>query len=120
MCPYYLDGDLGPIFMPRAEARGRPIRPVIPVATRAYRVRVAVATVQFSKAAERATRASAGTVAGDGRRGLSKLNSMRGLELGGMPRGASRPPPARETLDSEPRSLAERDDSWPGQVRSTC
>jgi len=49
----------------------------------------------FQGPSERATRAYAGTVAGDGRRGLSKLNSMHGLELGGMPR-------------------------WPGQVRSTC
>src|SRR6187551_25345 len=46
ICPYYLDGDL-------AGLRGA--RPVIPVATRAYRVRVAVAAVQFSRAAERAS-----------------------------------------------------------------
>ena len=36
----------------------------------------------FQGPSERATRAYAGTVAGDGRRGLSKLNSMHGLELG--------------------------------------
>jgi hypothetical protein len=38
----------------------RRARPVIPVATRAYRVRVAVATVQFSRAAERANRPAGG------------------------------------------------------------
>ena len=87
MCPYYLDGD---------QTEPARVRPVIPVATRAYRVRVAVATVQFSRAVrEGYARASAGSMAGGGRRGLSKLNSMHGLELGGMPR-------------------------WPGQVRSTC
>ena len=71
-------------------------RPVIPVATRAYRVRVAVATVQFSRAAERACVRARSSMA-EGRRaaGLSKLNSMHGLELRGMRR-------------------------WPGQVRSTC
>ena len=41
MCPYYLDGD---------QTEPARVRPVIPVATRAYRVRVAVATVQFSRA----------------------------------------------------------------------
>src|SRR5215217_9117580 len=45
MCPYYLDGDLTEL--------GR-ARSVIPVATAAYRYAVAVATVQFSRAAERA------------------------------------------------------------------
>ena len=40
----------------------------------------------FQGPSEKATRAYAGTMAGDGRRGLSKLNSMHGLELGGMPR----------------------------------
>ena len=35
---------------------------MIPVATRAYRVRVAVATVQFSRAAERAAGAGRGTL----------------------------------------------------------
>ena len=44
MCPYYLDGDL----------TGLDARSVIPVATAAYRYAVAVATVQFSRAAERA------------------------------------------------------------------
>jgi len=63
----------------------------------------------FQGPSERAARANAGTVAGDGRRGLSKLNSMHGLELGGMPRDAER--------RGRPR---ERRDSWPGQVRSTC
>ena len=53
-----------------------------------------VATVQFSRAVRDGYARVAGTVAGDGRRGLSKLNSMHGLELGGMPR-------------------------WLGQVRST-
>jgi hypothetical protein len=42
----------------------------------------------FQGPSERATRAYAGTMAGDGRRGLSKLNSMHGLELGVVPRTA--------------------------------
>jgi hypothetical protein len=49
-CPYYLDGDLG--RLPRIARTRRAVawvRPVIPVATRAYRVRVAVAAVQFSR-----------------------------------------------------------------------
>ena len=58
-------------------------------------VRGCVATVQFSRAVREGYARIAGTMAGDGRRGLSKLNSMHGLELGVMPR-------------------------WPGQVRSTC
>ena len=86
MCPYYLDGDLAGL---------RRARPVIPVATRAYRVRVAVAAVQFSRAVrEGCTRVRRH----DGRRrasGLSKLNSMHGLELVGMTRGARGAPAAR-------------------------
>src|SRR5689334_9726914 len=101
MCPYYLDGDLAGL---------RRARPVIPVATRAYRVRVAVAAVQFSRAVrEGCTRVRRR----DGRRrasGLSKLNSMHGLELVGMTRGA-------RGAAAAPR---QRDGSWPGQVRSTC
>ena len=42
----------------------------------------------FQGPSERAARTNAGTMAGDGRRGLSKLNSMLGLELGVMPREA--------------------------------
>ena len=62
---------------------------VIPVATAAYRYAVAVATVQFSRAAERALPADRheGRPAGTG---LSKLNNMLGLELGDMPRDARR------------------------------
>ena len=86
MCPYYLDGD---------QTEPARVRPVIPVVTRAYRVRVTCGYCAVFKGRPRGLRAYAGTVAGDGRRGLSKLNSMHGLELGGMPR-------------------------WPGQVRSTC
>ena len=41
--------------------------------------------------------------------GLSKLNSMRGLELGVMPRGARGAAAARGM----------RDGGWAGQVRST-
>ena len=52
MCPYYLDGDLTEL--------GR-ARSVIPVATAAYRYAVAVATVQFSRAAERALGRPIGT-----------------------------------------------------------
>ena len=86
MCPYYLDGDL-------TERRSKGARSVIPVAHRVIVNGVHVATVQFSRAAERATNARR---AHEGRRraGLSKLNSMHPLELDGMPR-------------------------WPGQVRST-
>ena len=65
---------------------------MIPVATRAYRVRVAVATVQFSRAAERAAGAGRGTLQALRERtstrraaGLSKLNSMHPLVIDGMP-----------------------------------
>jgi hypothetical protein len=58
MCPYYLDGDLAGL---------RRARPVIPVATRAYRERVAVAAVQFSRAVREGCTHIAGTMAGDGR-----------------------------------------------------
>jgi hypothetical protein len=78
MCPYYLDGDL----------TGLDARSVIPVATAAYRYAVAVATVQFSRAAERALGRPIGTRADRAGTGLSKLNSMLGLELGEMPRDA--------------------------------
>ena len=61
----------------------------------------------FQGPSERATRAYAGTVAGDGRRGLSKLNSMRGLELGGMPRDAEA---------SRPLAEARRQLARPGSV----
>jgi hypothetical protein len=47
-----------------------------------------VATVQFSRAVREGYARDAGTMAGDGRRGLSKLNSMHGLELGVVPRTA--------------------------------
>jgi hypothetical protein len=62
---------------------------VIPVATRAYRVRVAVAAVQFSRAAERAAGRpeDASSAHAHVRRraaGLSKLNSMHPLVGRGM------------------------------------
>ena len=82
---------------------------MIPVATRAYRVRVAVATVQFSRAAERALGRLTGTRAESASTGLSKLNSMPGLELGVMPRDARGAAAARGM----------RDGGWAGQVRST-
>jgi hypothetical protein len=95
MCPYYLDGDLAGSVRARREGACSWIRPVIPVATRAYRVRVAVAAVQFSRAVrEGCTRADRH----EGRRrasGLSKLNSMHGLELVGMTRDARSAPAAR-------------------------
>ena len=79
MCPYYLDGDLTEL--------GR-ARSVIPVATAAYRYAVAVATVQFSRAAERALGRPGRHEGRPAGTGLSKLNSMHGLELGEMPRDA--------------------------------
>ena len=96
MCPYYLDGDLGrAVRAERARRPVAPIRPVIPVPPALIEYGWLWLLCSFQGPSERATRAYAGTVAGDGRRGLSKLNSMHGLELGGMPRR-------------------------PGQVRSTC
>ena len=77
MCPYYLDGDL----------TGLDARSVIPVATAAYRYAVAVATVQFSRAAEKALGRPDRHEGRPTGTGLSKLNSMLGLEPGGMPRG---------------------------------
>ena len=81
---------------------------MIPVATAAYRHAVAVATVQFSRAAERALGRPGRHEGRPAGTGLSKLNSMLGLELGGMPRDARR----------HGRSLM-RDGGWAGQVRST-
>jgi hypothetical protein len=49
---------------------------------------VAVATVQFSRAAERALGRPGRRRGRPAGTGLSKLNSMHGLELGEMPRGA--------------------------------
>jgi hypothetical protein len=60
----------------------------------------------FQGPSERAGARIAGTVAGDGRRGLSKLNSMRGLELVGLTR-EGRPPPHEEAANVlAPRALA--------------
>ena len=81
---------------------------MIPVATAAYRYAVAVATVQFSRAAERALGQPIGNEGRPVGTGLSKLNSMLGLEPGEMPRDARR----------RGRSHV-RDGSWAGQVRST-
>ena len=54
----------------------------VPVATAAYRYAVAVATVQFSRAAERALGRPSRHEGRPAGTGLSKLNSMHGLELG--------------------------------------
>jgi len=81
---------------------------VIPVATAAYRHAVAVATVQFSRAAERALGRPGRHEGRPAGTGLSKLNSMHGLE----------PARCRATRGAAAaRSM--RDDSWAGQVRST-
>ena len=72
-------------------------------------VTVTVATVQFSRAAERALGRRIDAIVEPAGTGLSKLNSMPGLELGEMPRGArcaTRPP-------------AHAGSGWAGQVRST-
>jgi hypothetical protein len=52
-------------------------------------------------------------VAGDGRRGLSKLNSMRGLELGGMPREAA-------IRDGRPREREDDDGRLRGRPREAA
>jgi len=44
----------------------------------------------FQGPSERAARASTGAMAGKRASGLSKLNSMHGLQLGGVPRDAER------------------------------
>jgi len=62
----------------------------------------------FQGPSERAARTNAGTMAGDGRRGLSKLNSMPGLELGGMPRDAKRRGRPRERLATGPARFGRR------------
>jgi hypothetical protein len=98
MCPYYLDGDL----------TGLDARSVIPVATAAYRYAVAVATVQFSRAAERALGQPIGTRA-DRRAPVSQNSTAC---------SASSPAKCRATRGAAAaRSM--RDDSWAGQVRST-
>jgi hypothetical protein len=61
-----------------------------------------VAAVQFSRAAERCARGDSSES------GLSKLNSMHGLELHDVWRNA-------KAL----RELPLRSSGWPGQVRST-
>ena len=101
MCPYYLDGDLRP---------GANARSVIPVRPRLIdRGRCGYCAV-FKGRREGAGPAGdhGGPPAGTG---LSKLNSMHGLELGGMPHAAA---------GAEARPLAlSRGGARPGQVRST-
>lgn len=85
MCPYYLDGDLAQRDPIRAVVQG----PVIPVfSAAAYRWRLIVASVQFSRTVERritpAGLAPVGHAVCDvstrspADAGLSKLNSMLG------------------------------------------
>src|SRR6185436_2585019 len=100
MCPYYLDGDLTEL--------GR-ARSVIPVATAAYRYAVAVATVQFSRAAERALGRPGRHEGRPAGTGLSKLNSMH--------RPRSRRDAARRTRRHGRPHM--RDGARAGQVRST-
>ena len=69
---------------------------------------VAVATVQFSRAAEKALGRPGRREGRPAGTGLSKLNSMLGLEPGGC----------RAARERRGRSLV-RDGGWAGQVRST-
>ena len=80
MCPYYLDGDLTELGSPVGDTRCH----------RGLSSAVAVATVQFSRAAERALGRPGRHEGRPAGTGLSKLNSMHGLELGEMPRDARR------------------------------
>ena len=98
MCPYYLDGDLTELGSPVGDTRCH----------RGLSSAVAVATVQFSRAAERALGRPGRHEGRPAGTGLSKLNSMHGLEPGVMPRDARRRGRSRR-----------RDGGWAGQVRST-
>ena len=98
MCPYYLDGDLTELGSPVGDTRCH----------RGLSSAVAVATVQFSRAAERALGRPGRREGRPAGTGLSKLNSMLGLELGVMPRDAQ-----------APRPPANAGGGWAGQVRST-
>ena len=82
---------------------------MIPVATAAYRYAVAVATVQFSRAAEKALGRPGRHEGRPAGTGLSKLNSMHDLELGDMPRDARGAAAARRCGTT----------AVAGQVRST-
>ena len=99
MCPYYLDGDL----------TGLDARSVIPVATAAYRYAVAVATVQFSRAAEKAL--------GPDDRHEGRPAGHRSLKT----QQHARPQARRKCRATRGAAAARsmRDDSWAGQVRST-
>jgi hypothetical protein len=72
-------------------------------------VTVTVATVQFSRAAERALGRRIDAIVEPAGTGLSKLNSMPGLELGEVPHGT----------EAVPWPPAHAGDGWAGQVRST-
>ena len=74
MCPYYLDGDLTEL--------GR-ARSVIPVATAAYRARWLWLLCSFQGPPRGRWAGRLGTRAEPAGTGLSKLNSMRGLEPDG-------------------------------------
>jgi hypothetical protein len=98
MCPYYLDGDLTELESPVGD-------------TRCHRGLSSRGGCGYC-AVFKGRREGAGPAdRHEGRpasTGLSKLNSMHGLELGDMPRDARR--------RGRPHV---RDDSWAGQVRST-
>jgi hypothetical protein len=78
MCPYYLDGDLTELESPVGDTRCH----------RGLSSAVAVATVQFSRAAERALGRPGRREGRPAGTGLSKLNSMRGLKPDEMSRDA--------------------------------
>jgi hypothetical protein len=99
MCPYYLDGDLTEPVGSVGDTR---------FATAAYRSRWLWLLCSFQGPSEKALGRPGRHEGRPAGTGLSKLNSMLGLELGGMPRDARR----------RGRSLT-RDGGWAGQVRST-
>ena len=99
MCPYYLDGDLTELESPVGDTR----------CSHAYRSWLLWLLCSFQGPPRGRLRRPVDTWADPASAGLSKLNSMPGLELGVMPRGARGAAAARGM----------RDGGWAGQVRST-
>jgi hypothetical protein len=79
MCPYYLDGDLTEPVGSAGDTR---------FATTAYRSWWLWLLCSFQGPSEKALGRPGRREGRPAGTGLSKLNSMLGLELGGMPRGA--------------------------------